>query len=122
MKCPRCETTVLDERERDGVTIDVCPQCRGIWLDRSELERIVARAVREQVELEGKAPPPPQAPQPSAYQPPPYPPPHAAPHPPPHGPAQDRYYRDSTPPRGYYREGYPHRKKHWFETLSDIFD
>ena len=47
MKCPRCESTVLDERERDGVTIDVCPQCRGIWLDRGELERLIARATAE---------------------------------------------------------------------------
>lgn len=48
MKCPRCETATLDERERDGVTIDVCQQCRGIWLDRGELERLIARAMAEQ--------------------------------------------------------------------------
>jgi Zn-finger nucleic acid-binding protein len=48
MKCPRCEIAVLDERERDSVTIDVCPQCRGIWLDRGELERLIARAIDEQ--------------------------------------------------------------------------
>jgi uncharacterized protein len=48
MKCLRCETSVLEERERDGVTIDVCPKCRGIWLDRGELEKLIARAVSEQ--------------------------------------------------------------------------
>jgi Zn-finger nucleic acid-binding protein len=48
MKCPRCETAMLDEREREGVTIDACPQCRGIWLDRGELERLIARAVEEE--------------------------------------------------------------------------
>jgi uncharacterized protein len=45
MKCPRCETSPLDERDRDGITIDVCQQCRGIWLDRGELERLVARTL-----------------------------------------------------------------------------
>lgn len=44
MFCPRCNTPSLEERERDGITIDVCPQCRGIWLDRGELECLVARA------------------------------------------------------------------------------
>jgi len=44
MKCPRCEVEVLEGRTRDGVNIDVCHGCRGIWLDRGELERLVARA------------------------------------------------------------------------------
>ena len=54
MKCPRCESTILDERDRDGVTIDVCPKCRGIWLDRGELERLIARAMDEQSSLESQ--------------------------------------------------------------------
>lgn len=110
MKCPRCENAVLDERERDGVTVDVCQQCRGIWLDRSELERIVARAMRESQELEGRAPVP-QAPPPSAYPPPHYPPPQH----------RHRDRDDDTPPHGFRHGGgyYPKRKKHW---LSEIFD
>ncbi|MFN0149320.1 MAG: zf-TFIIB domain-containing protein [bacterium] len=44
MKCPRCETTVLDEKTRDGVVIDACHECRGIWLDRGELEKLIARS------------------------------------------------------------------------------
>jgi len=44
MNCPRCESALLDERDRDGITIDVRQNCRGIWLDRGELERLVARA------------------------------------------------------------------------------
>lgn len=44
MNCPRCDGPLLDEKERDGVTIDVCRQCRGVWLDRGELEKIIARA------------------------------------------------------------------------------
>jgi Zn-finger nucleic acid-binding protein len=47
MQCPRCETSTLDERDRDGVTIDVCRDCRGVWLDRGELEKIIERATRE---------------------------------------------------------------------------
>ena len=47
MKCPRCETLVLDERVREGVTIDACRQCRGLWLDRGELEKLIARERRD---------------------------------------------------------------------------
>ncbi len=44
MNCPRGCTAERFERDRDGVTVDVCPECRGLWLDRGELERLVARA------------------------------------------------------------------------------
>jgi len=44
MNCPRCESTVLAEFDRDGVTIDRCAKCRGIWLDRGELEKLIARS------------------------------------------------------------------------------
>jgi Zn-finger nucleic acid-binding protein len=43
----------MEERERDGLTIDVCSSCRGVWLDRGELERLLARAAEEQVRYEG---------------------------------------------------------------------
>lgn len=43
MKCPRCESVVLDEADRSGITVDRCPSCRGIWLDRGELEKLMAR-------------------------------------------------------------------------------
>lgn len=46
MKCLRCADRTLDERERDGVVIDVCPSCRGVWLDRGELEKLLARMGR----------------------------------------------------------------------------
>ena len=39
MNCPRCQSP-LNERERDGVVLDLCPSCRGIWLDRGELEKL----------------------------------------------------------------------------------
>lgn len=43
MNCPRCETAVLVEIDRDQVTIDRCERCRGVWLDRGELEKLIAR-------------------------------------------------------------------------------
>ena len=43
MTCPRCQTVVLTERERDGVLVDVCGTCRGLWLDRGELEELPPR-------------------------------------------------------------------------------
>ncbi|MCS7033346.1 MAG: zf-TFIIB domain-containing protein [Phycisphaerae bacterium] len=43
MKCPHCDI-VLSMSERQGVEIDVCPKCRGIWLDRGELDKILDRA------------------------------------------------------------------------------
>ncbi|MBP6843728.1 MAG: zf-TFIIB domain-containing protein [Kofleriaceae bacterium] len=44
MNCPRCHDAPLLELDRDGVTIDRCDRCRGIWLDRGELEKLLARA------------------------------------------------------------------------------
>lgn len=43
MKCPNCnETLVMTERQ--GVEIDYCPACRGVWLDRGELDKIIERS------------------------------------------------------------------------------
>ncbi len=41
--CPRCGT-VLTMSDRQGIEIDYCPQCRGVWLDRGELDKILERA------------------------------------------------------------------------------
>ena len=43
MQCPVC-TIQLVMTERHGVEIDYCPQCRGVWLDRGELDKIIERA------------------------------------------------------------------------------
>ena len=40
MKCPNCDTT-LAMSERLGVEIDYCPRCRGVWLDRGEIDRLL---------------------------------------------------------------------------------
>ena len=45
MKCPRCQVD-LTISDRQGVEIDFCPQCRGVWLDRGELDKITERASR----------------------------------------------------------------------------
>lgn len=45
MKCPTCTDTPLVMAERQGVEIDYCPACRGIWLDRGELDKLLDRAV-----------------------------------------------------------------------------
>ena len=44
MKCPQCTGTTLVMSERQGVEIDYCPSCRGIWLDRGELDKLLERA------------------------------------------------------------------------------
>ena len=44
MKCPHCTDTALLMTERQGVEIDYCPQCRGVWLDRGELDKLLDRA------------------------------------------------------------------------------
>ena len=50
MKCPICTTSDLLMTERLGIEIDYCPQCRGVWLDRGELDKIIERSVREPVQ------------------------------------------------------------------------
>ena len=46
MLCPVCKTTNLAMTDRQGIEIDYCPQCRGVWLDRGELDRLIERAER----------------------------------------------------------------------------
>lgn len=44
MKCPHCTETHLSMSERQGIEIDYCPSCRGIWLDRGELDKLLEKA------------------------------------------------------------------------------
>src|SRR3712207_4079051 len=46
MNCP-VDGTLLTMSERSGVEIDYCPQCRGVWLDRGELDKIIERSERD---------------------------------------------------------------------------
>ena len=93
MNCPRCQEGPLSEREREGITIDVCASCRGIWLDRGELEKLIARASRD---FDDSSPR------------------HAVPQRHPTPPRGVRYDDDQ------HRD--PRRKRRWYEAFGDIFD
>ena len=99
MKCPN-DGTVLTMSERSGVEIDYCPECRGVWLDRGELDKILDRAASETAPP-AAAPPPPSYEQPRDYRQP--------------GPGNQSGYQSG------YQQGYrkPKRKEHW---LSELFD
>jgi Zn-finger nucleic acid-binding protein len=45
MNCPACANANLVMMERQGVEIDYCPTCRGVWLDRGELDKIIERSM-----------------------------------------------------------------------------
>ena len=48
MECPRCAGEKLITVERDRIEIDTCPCCRGVWLDRGELDKLLERSYRSQ--------------------------------------------------------------------------
>ena len=64
MPCPVCRVSLVMS-ERQGIEIDYCPQCRGVWLDRGELDKIIERS---SAETSAMAPPPPPPSQPSPWQ------------------------------------------------------
>jgi hypothetical protein len=107
MTCPHCAVPLVMS-ERQGIEIDYCPTCRGIWLDRGELDKIIERASAEMAPAAAQSPRAPQPPQaPMAPQ---------APYPP------QSQYDPRYDQRGHHGHGYhPHhkRKKSW---LEDIFD
>lgn len=45
MNCPIC-AVALNVLHREGIEIDTCPRCRGVWLDRGELDKILERSTR----------------------------------------------------------------------------
>ena len=51
MKCPNCNETLI-MADRQGVEIDYCPNCRGVWLDRGELDKIIERSADHYVPKE----------------------------------------------------------------------
>lgn len=90
MQCPT-DGTVLTMSERSGIEIDYCPTCRGVWLDRGEIDKIIERSLA-------------QAPQ------------QAAPAPPP----QQQHSQPQYQERGYDQrsQGYkPKKKEHWLSEL-----
>jgi Zn-finger nucleic acid-binding protein len=48
MKCPNCKDVSLVMADRSGIEIDYCPECRGVWLDRGELDKIIERSLPQQ--------------------------------------------------------------------------
>ena len=47
MKCPNCEETLV-MADRQGIDIDYCPKCRGVWLDKGELDKIIEKSYSSQ--------------------------------------------------------------------------
>lgn len=94
LQCPSCRVALVMS-ERQGIEIDYCPQCRGVWLDRGELDKIIERSTKE-------AAPPPQAQQQRPAQ----------PMPPRRDYDDDDYYERS---HGYHRK----RRKSFLEELFD---
>ena len=95
MKCPTCVSSMLVMSERQGVEIDYCPECRGVWLDRGELDKLLERAAAQ-----ASAQLPSQAPQ-----------------------QRSERYQDSSYPK-QYEQPYSGHKKHYYQKswLSEIFD
>lgn len=50
MNCPVCHDSRMKEVEKNGVLIDICPSCKGVWLDRGELDKLMGevREVRDE--------------------------------------------------------------------------
>ncbi|HJR39586.1 MAG TPA: zf-TFIIB domain-containing protein [Nocardioidaceae bacterium] len=57
MKCP-VDETVLQMTDRQGIEIDYCPQCRGVWLDRGELDKLIERSMTVAPAPQSQAPAP----------------------------------------------------------------
>ncbi len=96
MKCPVCKEPDLVMSERQGIEIDYCPTCRGVWLDRGELDKIIEKSIETMPgrQVSGAIPPP--APEPYYYD--------------GHDDHDDRYKHGGRP--GY-------RRRSWF---GDLFD
>ncbi|MGQ0588987.1 MAG: TFIIB-type zinc ribbon-containing protein [Sphingosinicella sp.] len=93
MLCP-LDKTPLTMSERQGIEIDYCPTCRGVWLDRGELDKIIERGAAHAA-----------APTPLA----------ASPEPRHHRES----YRDHDDRRDHGHRGYPKRRKSFLEELFD---
>jgi Zn-finger nucleic acid-binding protein len=109
MKCPVCVETDLTMSDRAGIEIDYCPKCRGVWLDRGELDKIIERSDRgdrddDDDDDRRRAAPPYQQPPPQNQGYPPAPPP---------GYGQPPYGGGYPPPHKYYK-----KKSFWHELFD----
>lgn len=57
LMCPNCQVPLIMS-DRQGIEIDYCPQCRGVWLDRGELDKIIERSVPTSFNQQTEAPQP----------------------------------------------------------------
>jgi Zn-finger nucleic acid-binding protein len=115
MNCPVCTSVSLVMTERSGVEIDYCPKCRGVWLDRGELDKLIDRASAEAPSAPAPHSP---APAPRHGQPPHAP---AAHHAPPAGPSHPGYppgYDPNADSKFGYRYQQPQRKSIWREMFD----
>lgn len=98
MQCPVCTGVSLVMSERNGIEIDYCPKCRGVWLDRGELDKIIERAASVAPQAAGYR----QSAEPSSrgqpYQ-------------------QPQYHGDS-----YHQDGNYYKKKKREGFLGELFD
>lgn len=95
MKCP-IDGSDLVMSDRQGIEIDYCPKCRGVWLDRGELDKIIERSLGQAA---ASAPAPVDR----------------------REPPREEYQERSDDRRGYYDDDrYKHKKRKSF--LDDIFD
>ena len=115
MYCPNLPCQESAERphllitERSGIEIDYCPKCRGVWLDRGELDKLIERA---QADVAPEPAPQPAAARPEQYQAPRDYQHHSKEH------YKDSHYQD----RHYKDQGYGHYGKKKKSILSEIFD
>jgi Zn-finger nucleic acid-binding protein len=93
MKCPICSDTNLVMTDRQGIEIDYCPACRGVWLDRGELDKLIERSAGAAAAA---------APQPAVMTMP--------------APPRQKDWDDDDD----YKRGYPHKKKK--SLLGELFD
>lgn len=101
MKCP-VDGNELLMSERNGIEIDYCPQCRGVWLDRGELDKIIERAAEhEAAERYRPEPSYPEKRKNDDYY-------------------EGRYYDDDD--RRYYDPHNKRRRKSFLDDVFDIFD
>ena len=96
MQCPACPAETLVMTDRQGIEIDYCPKCRGVWLDRGELDKLIERSAAQ------SEPAPTARPAPMAQA---YPPP-------------QRGYQDDR--KHCPQQGYPHKKRKGL--LGELFD
>ncbi|KIL34566.1 hypothetical protein SD71_19070 [Cohnella kolymensis] len=108
MNCPVCEGSRMREVEKDGILIDICPTCKGVWLDRGELDKLMedVREVRQEYNewyyTDSKQP----QPAPRVQQ----------------APQQQPYYGDQS--RHHDHSHHPHKKKKKsvMDVFGDLFD